>query len=51
MAQPKTLTKTELKRVLDVTKACSRYQDTPRQCLGVKARSSDWDLERGLHQG
>ncbi len=28
-----------------------RYQDTPKWCLGIKARLSDWDLACGLHQG
>ena len=28
-----------------------RCQDTPRHCLGLKARSSDWDQACGLHQG
>lgn len=28
-----------------------RGQDTPRQCLGSKARCSDWDLAGGLLQG
>ena len=28
-----------------------RRQDTPRHCLGLKARSSDWDQACGLHQG
>jgi hypothetical protein len=29
----------------------NRCRDTPRHCLGVKARSSDQDPASGLHQG